>query len=778
MMSRRLLALFIVFVLLFVQVTLRLYTIAADEGGEFLASAQRQQQMELVLCERGGLITDINGLPLNYEEGVFAALVQPEECRGLSRTAMLLASACDLTTREVLDYLEKGSPFSLTLERPVEAPGVTVLPCLTRSETPPAVHLVGTMGADGSTPLSGVEAAYESYLSQCGGRIYAALQKTAAGGLLDTEAVLVDDGYHEQSGVMLTLDARLQEILEQETAQMEAGAALLLRTDGSIAASVSRPSYEGGQVAELLSSTGGELLNRAFTGYNIGSLFKLVVAAQTLERGQQAPVYTCHGKIEVDGRGFSCHLKEGHGTLTMQQAMEKSCNVYFISLLLDQGREGYDAAIELAGALGFDSSSSLCPGVTEQAGTLPDEALSRQLMANVAIGQGSLLATPLDFAVLVCTIVNGGLRPEVRLVEGLLEEGELLRELGDEPRPVRVMSEQTAKALRDMMEQTCLRGTGTTARPEGFDVAGKTASAETGWLRGGESVVHGSFAGCFPADDPRYVLVVLVENGKSGSVAAAPIFREVAQRVMQPETQQGAQGAQGAQDVQDVQGVQGTQGTQEAQDVQGVQGTQDAQEAQEAQDVQEAQATAQAALQGVRATARRAGGQKKRRRSRGGRGRKNSAGAGLRPLPAAGCRLFGKKRRGGPARKAALRGPAPGGVPPRRALLRKGRAGALRVRAGGVRAGFCPRGGLTNVKICSILLLSFCKGRLPVRRAAPCGRKNNIIKKTAMKKRVSALARMQREGHPAERPFAHPAEKAALELRGKTATGRFRYRAF
>ena len=166
MMSKRLLALFIVFVLLFVQVTLRLYTIAADEGGEFLASAQRQQQMELVLCERGGLITDINGRPLNYEEGAFAALVQPEECQGLSRTAMLLASACDLTTREVLDYLEKGSPFSLTLERPVEAPGVTVLPCLTRSETPPAVHLVGTMGADGSTPLSGVEAAYE-YTRRC-----------------------------------------------------------------------------------------------------------------------------------------------------------------------------------------------------------------------------------------------------------------------------------------------------------------------------------------------------------------------------------------------------------------------------------------------------------------------------------------------------------------------------------------------------------------------------------------------------------------------------------
>ena len=258
------------------------------------------------------------------------------------------------------------------------------------------------------------------------------------------------------------------------------------------------------------------------------------------------------------------------------------------------------------------------------------------------------------------------------------------------------MSEQTAKALRDMMEQTCLRGTGTTARPEGFDVAGKTASAETGWLRGGESVVHGSFAGCFPADDPRYVLVVLVENGKSGSVAAAPIFREVAQRVMQPETQQDAQeDEQGAQEAQDVQGAQGAQGAQ------GMQGAQGAQGVQEAQDVQDAQ-------QGAQAPARRAGGQKKAQALPGGPGpvKKTVRGPACGPCRQQDAAFFGKSR-AAPAKRG---GSAPRGVPPRRALLRKGRAGALRVRAGGVRAGFCPRGGLTNVKICSILLLSFCKG--------------------------------------------------------------------
>lgn len=532
MLAKRLLALFAVFVLLFVQISLHLYTIAVDESGEFSVAAQRQQQLELTLCQRGGLITDINGVPLNYEEGGYAALVQPDQCTDKARAAMLLANACDLSTQEVRAYLDKGPPFGMTLLRPVEVSGVTLTPCLHRCVTPLAIHLVGTMSADGVTPLSGVEAAYRERLSSCGGRVYAALQKTAAGGLLDAKAVVVDDGYYKQSGVALTLDARMQRILEEKTKELDAGAAVLLRIDGSLAAAVSRPSYEGDAVAQLLSSTQGELVNRALSSYNIGSIFKLIVAAQSIERGADAPVYVCNGKIEVGGRDFSCHRKEGHGALTMEQAMEKSCNVYFISLLLDQGEQGYSAALELARQLGFDRAKTLCPGVVKQAGSLPEEKLSRQLAANIAIGQGSLLATPLDLAALVCAIANGGLLPDVRLVEGLLEDGEMLRELGGQEGWQRVMSEQTAAALRAMMEETCRSGTGTTAQPEPFEAGGKTASAETGWVRGGEAVVHGSFAGYFPADDPQYVMVVLVENGKSGSVSAAPIFREVAQGVM------------------------------------------------------------------------------------------------------------------------------------------------------------------------------------------------------------------------------------------------------
>ena len=128
MLAKRLLALFAVFVLLFVQISLHLYTIAVDESGEFSVAAQRQQQLELTLCQRGGLITDINGVPLNYEEGGYAALVQPDQCTDKARAAMLLANACDLSTQEVRAYLDKGSPFGMTLLRPVEVSGVTLTP--------------------------------------------------------------------------------------------------------------------------------------------------------------------------------------------------------------------------------------------------------------------------------------------------------------------------------------------------------------------------------------------------------------------------------------------------------------------------------------------------------------------------------------------------------------------------------------------------------------------------------------------------------------------------
>ncbi|MBQ3077119.1 MAG: hypothetical protein IJC43_04615 [Clostridia bacterium] len=532
MFTRRLFFLFLFLLALFVPVTVRLYLLAAAPAEEYAAAAQRQQRMELTLSRRGGLITDCHGVPLNYAEGFFAALVQPAALTDPRHTAMLLANACSLTTARIEQAIGEGEPFGLVLSRPVEAAGVTLTPCLSRRVTPPAVHLLGTMGGDGQTPLSGVELGCQELLQQLGGRLYSAFQKTAGGNLLAGGSQLVDEGYREPSGLMLTLDASLQEILEEATTSLPAGAAVLLRMDGTIAASVSRPAYAGDAVGELLDSTGGELLNRALLPYNIGSVFKLLVAAQTLERGADTPVYHCAGGLEVDGLWMSCHYEAGHGALTLEQALAKSCNVYFIRLLLEQGAEGYEATLELARRLGYDSGERLCAGVQEAAGTLPKEAVSRRLLANTAIGQGALLATPLDLARTVAVFAGDGTLTAAPLVAGVLRDGERLGALTGPPAVQRIVSVETAAALRRMMVDTCLTGTGTSAVPANGSAGGKTASAETGWVRDGQPVVHGSFAGFFPAEQPRYVLVVLCEDGRSGSLSAAPVFREVAERVL------------------------------------------------------------------------------------------------------------------------------------------------------------------------------------------------------------------------------------------------------
>ena len=129
--------------------------------------------------------------------------------------------------------------------------------------------------------------------------------------------------------------------------------------------------------------------------------------------------------------------------------------------------------------------------------------------------------------------------------------------------------------------------------------------------------------------------------------------------------------------------------------------------------------------------------------------------------------------KGGPARACPKGRAAPSGPFEKGACRRPACAGGRRARR------ILPARGLDkcqNMQYPTTIFLQ--RGACLCAAPPPAGEKTTSSKKTAMKKRVSALARMQREGHPAERPFAHPAEKAALELRGKTATGRFRYRAF
>ena len=136
------------------------------------------------------------------------------------------------------------------------------------------------------------------------------------------------------------------------------------------------------------------------------------------------------------------------------------------------------------------------------------------------------MATPLQIADVLCTICNGGVRNQLTLIKGMVDKkGSCTEILGADLGCV--ISETTARRLTDMMNMAVKCGTGMSAQLDGCAAGGKTGSAETGWLKDGAVMQQGWFAGYFPAQNPRFLCVVLAENGISGSDSACPVFKKI-----------------------------------------------------------------------------------------------------------------------------------------------------------------------------------------------------------------------------------------------------------
>lgn len=519
---RRLVAIFLVIIMIFALLILRLWSLSVNQGETLTEAAIRQQHVSVSLAKRRGFVYDCNGELLNYEPGYGAALVEPPLCYDKPLALRILSVYAAMPRQEAEERVSGTASFGVDLRRAdITAPGFTIVERVAEVKKPLAIHVV-----------EGIESSYSDYLSGMGGEVYASLQRTAAGyALPEGESRLIEGDYYKPGGVLLTIDARMQKIVE-ECWPGGFGAIVLMEAEtGKIRAAASFPSYDKSEVASLLSSEKGELYNRAFGVYNVGSVFKIIVAGETIEREVKTPTLFCSGSTTVDGRAFGCHKSDGHGWVNFEAAFLASCNPYFIGLL---DEEGFTATLDMARALGFTTGTKLAAGITEETGKLPT-AKGALVRANTAIGQGDVMATPVDLADMLATVARGGIYREPKLVEGLIgRDGNILRNLTSKEPAVRVWSEETSARLMELLIGVCERGTGTTAKPKGISVAGKTASAETGWRTAdGGDVVHGIFAGLFPADIPKYALVVIVENGRSGSAAAAPIFRDIVQKIIE-----------------------------------------------------------------------------------------------------------------------------------------------------------------------------------------------------------------------------------------------------
>lgn len=381
-----------------------------------------------------------------------------------------------------------------------------------------ARHLLGyTQKADGNG-VTGLERTYDSILNT--GRWQKLSYIKGADGApipsLGAHAV-----YEERANrnLLLTLDEDLQKAAEEAADRLLKQGALVVTeaATGDVLAVLSRPHYEQDGVEAYLESGGTELLNRAEQAYDVGSVFKICVAAAALTEGIVTPEtkFHCSGSVEVDGMTFPCHKKEGHGELTFSEALGFSCNIAFIEVGQALGPE---KILDMAKKLGFGTSGG---------GFLPQiSGEDKRATANLSIGQGELLVTPMQVADMMTTLAGGGIRKRLNIVDSIVDNsGRTVQKIKDSYSE-RVLSPEVAAALNMMLQGTFQYGTAGALGIE--NAAGKTGSAESGWTdENGEPMVQAWLVGYFPADAPKYTLTVLYENGESGSGDAGPLFREV-----------------------------------------------------------------------------------------------------------------------------------------------------------------------------------------------------------------------------------------------------------
>lgn len=406
--------------------------------------------------------------------------------------------------------------------------------------------------------VAGLEAWGEAYLS---GQPGATLRVVTADGrthrtLAETELVPSRPIY---TTWQREFQLKVQEILGDRT-----GSIVVLDADsGAVLAMASGPGFDPNAFvapnatagrAAILSDPRRPLLNRATQGaYPLGSVFKIVTMAAALEATDYAPdtTYTCTGIWSELGPGAIKHdwLEGGHGTLTLVQGLERSCDPYFYHLGLTLANHGFDLLPRYARDFGLGQPTGI-EGVAEVSGLVPDpdwkltnhsEIWTTGDTVNLAIGQGFLTVTPLQVAQYVAAVANGGTLYRPRVIDriGAAPDGSIGEEVY-QPETVGQLpvSMESLEAIRQGMEGATQRAGGTaTHRFAGLTVpvAGKTGTAQA---PGATSLPHSWFAGYAPSDchlradgaagcEEQIAMVVMIENAGEGSSVAAPLFRQV-----------------------------------------------------------------------------------------------------------------------------------------------------------------------------------------------------------------------------------------------------------
>jgi cell division protein FtsI (penicillin-binding protein 3) len=526
----------------------RLAYLQVFKHDEYSRLAESQHAKTVPLRPKRGPILDRTGQALAVSSRADTLYVTPAKVEDAGRLAARLAPILGEPAREVARKLTVSKKFAPVRRRltPDVARAVRGLrdPSLTLVEDSLrlypnrelAAQLIGFEGAEGRG-LAGMEQVWDAHLAGVEGR--AVVERDALGREMTGAPIVLKPSVAGQ-GIVLTIDATLQYLAEKEVdaawRRTRAKSAMAVAMDprtGEILAMAIRPTFNPNRFA---GATDDDRRARAVTDpFEPGSTFKVIMAASALEEGVARPtdrLYAENGAITV--ASTTIHDWKKYGWLTFAEVLQNSSNVGSIKVGLSLGKERY---YKYMTAFGFGASTNLgLPG--ESRGQLrPPAQWSGLSLATMSIGQ-EISVTAVQMVAAFGAVANGGRLMQPQIIRAVLDaQGRELRSF--EPKAVRqVISPETARTLTEMMVNVVGNGTGRHAAIPGYDVAGKTGTAQKmdpATKRYSRAPGVLSFVGFVPADDPRLAMIVLLDepkNEKWGSEAAAPMFAAIGREAL------------------------------------------------------------------------------------------------------------------------------------------------------------------------------------------------------------------------------------------------------
>ena len=560
-------------------------------GGELRQLALDQQTKENEITPRRGTIYDCNGKELAVSANVDTVVVDPkriDEEGNAAQVAATLSEVLGVDKDKIYSALEKSSRFEYIKKRISAEESEVLRSYISGKDTDGndlpesllqkhnlvgvslisdtkryypysnlAAQVLGNVGAD-NQGLEGLEYEYDEYLKGNAGAI------VKSDSTVGSPTFEYEEYYNAQAGcdIVLTLDESIQRIVESslEEAYIEnkaagGGAAVVMDPHtGAILAMASVPTYNLNEPIEItdpetiakLEALDGADYNAAYVEatsrikrnkptvdvYEPGSTFKLITCAMSLEENVTTleETYNCNGYLQAGGWNISCWKTAGHGQQTFMTGMVNSCNPVLMNVGLKIGRQNFIKNFKM---FGFRETTGIdYPGEAIGAFHQEDAFTDLDLMIS-SFGQ-SFQVTPLQMITAISSLVNGGTLYKPYLVKEIKSaDGQILESFS--PQKIRqTVSAATSEKMKTVLE-TVVTQSGSTAAVKGYRVGGKSGTSEKQPRGSGKYI--GSFVGVAPVDDPKIVVLVLLDEpmGENyyGGVITAPVAGKIISEVLQ-----------------------------------------------------------------------------------------------------------------------------------------------------------------------------------------------------------------------------------------------------